>query len=117
MGRSRRGSKEYTKEQQLYHENQQLKREVARLRKRLARIELEYREQQTENTITEYFQQDKLKNDQKIKQKNQDWACWKCKLGHLQIIIYNKPTGTFYFRKCNKCENRTESKQYLTYIE
>jgi hypothetical protein len=117
MGKYRRGSKAYTKEQQLSHENQQLKREIAQLRKRLARIELD-RYEQIEKTITEHYQLDNPEEGQKILKKVKDeWLCFKCQLGHLQMIIYNKPDGTFYFRRCDKCSNRTKSQKYSTDIK
>lgn len=117
MGKSRYGNKEYTKEQRLFHENQQLKREIAQLRKRMARLDLD-RYENIKDTINEHYQEDNAEEGQKILKKVKDqWTCHKCFEGHLQMVVYNKVNETWYFRRCDKCENRTPSKKYSTDVK
>lgn len=117
MGKSRQDRNGYTKEQRLVHENQQLKREVARLRKNLAKLDLD-RYENVKDAINEHYQDDRAEEGQRILQKVKDqWLCHSCGIGHLQMIVYNKPGGTFYFRKCDKCAKRTAPKQYTTEVK
>lgn len=112
MGKSRRGDKEFSKEQKLVHENKQLKKQVASLRKELARIDLD-RYSSVKEMIEEHYQEDRAEEGQNILDRlKKEWACRECTEGQLEIILYNKLDSTWYFRKCNCCPNRTKSQRY-----
>ena len=115
MGKSKKSDKEYTREQRLSKENRQLKRELAHLRKQISRLDLEGLEaakqlnfdQEEKDRLNEVAGEpgavlDRLKKT---------WACSKCE-GYLEISLYSKCGQTWYFRKCNGCNNRTKGKRY-----
>lgn len=112
MGKSKRSDREYSKEQRLVKENKQLKQQVAQLRKQLARIDLD-RYSSVKEMIEEHYQEDKAQEGQDILEKlKKEWECHECHEGQLEIILYNKLDSTWYFRKCNSCNNRTKSQKY-----
>jgi cell division septum initiation protein DivIVA len=112
MGKSRRGEKEYSKEQRLVKENKQLKQQVAQLRKQLARLDLD-RYSSVKEIIDEQYEEDKKFDQADLLDKlKKEWKCRDCDEGHLEIVIYNKIDTTWYFRKCSDCSNRTKSQKY-----
>jgi hypothetical protein len=40
------------------------------------------------------------------------WACHKCDNGVMRLTIYTNREGSFYFRNCTQCSNRTKVKPY-----
>lgn len=113
MGKSRRGSKEFSREQALIYENKKLKKMISSLRKQLARIDLDRYEHVRDALEEHYSQEEERENAGAVldRLKNQ-WRCHSCNDGVLEIILYDRAGNTWYFRKCNKCEKRTPSKQY-----
>jgi hypothetical protein len=115
VGKSRRGDKEFTREQKLVHENKRLKKELAQLRKQLARIDLD-RYDTVREMIEEHYQEDKAQQGQEILENlKKTWACKECSDGHLEIFLYNKVGTTWYYRICSnapKCKNRTLAQKY-----
>lgn len=118
MGKTRRGHKEYSREQRLIHENQRLKRENARLRKHLAKIDLD-RYSQVKDILQEHYSQEEKETTtyEMLQRLKNEWACRECGTGHLEIMLYNKTSGTWYFRKCNNCSHRTKSQQYTPNVK
>lgn len=132
MGKSRRGHKELSKEQELKYENKefrrrerdkdnqilQLKREVSSLRKQLARLDLD-RHSYVKETLEEYYahEEEVVDNKRLINDLKKEWACKKCGVGYLEIILYNKIGETWYFRQCNQCVNRTKSQVYSPAVQ
>ncbi len=112
LGKSHRGSKEYTREQKLVNENKQLKRELSRIKKQLARIDLD-RYSTIKDMVEEHRMDNKLEcTEDLLESLKQQWKCHDCSEGYLEIIIYTKIGNPWYFRKCNFCVKRTRSKQY-----
>lgn len=117
MGKSRRGSKEITREQKLVKENRQLKRELAHLRKQISRLDLEGMETAKqmvfENEEKERLNQDIGEAGSSVDRLKEIWACNNdgCN-GYLEITLYSKMGETHYFRKCNSCAKRTKGKRY-----
>lgn len=116
MGKSRRGAKEFTREQRLNHENQRLKREIGRLRKELARMDLD-RYGTVKEIIEEQFQEERAAQGQQILENLKN--TWACSIegcgGHLEIFTFNKVGSTWYYRICSnapRCKNRTKSQKY-----
>lgn len=127
MGKTTRGHKEYSKEQELKHENRnlrnkvrelesenrQLRRQVSGSRKEIARLDLD------RHSYVSEIVQEHLANEE-AEQSAQDllhamkntWKCHECGNGHLEIHLYTRQDGTFYYRHCNNCENRTKSQKY-----
>lgn len=127
MGKTTRGHKEYSKEQELKHENRELRnrirelendvrqltRQTARTRKQFARMDLD-RHAYVQDIIQEHF------HNEEVEQNTQDmlaslknkWQCRECGTGHLEIFLYTRQDGTFYYRLCNNCPNRTKSQKY-----
>lgn len=115
MGKSRRGSREFNKEQRLANENRKLKREIQKLRKDLARLDLDRHE-----TVREMIEENVAQNPEQSGQEWLDslkktWACKECPDGHLQIFLFSKVGTTHYYRVCSNspiCRNRTKSQKY-----
>lgn len=116
MGKSRRGSKEITREQRLSKENKQLKRELAHLRKQISRLDLEgleaakqaINDQEEENRLNETMGEPNanLEHLKKV------WSCNSCSGGWLEITLYSKIGTTQYYRKCSNCDYRTKGQRY-----
>lgn len=112
MGRNTRGQKEFSKEQRLSHENQRLKKQVSSLRKQLAHLDLD-RHGYVKEIIEEHYQLEEAQEGQDILEKVQkEWECHECRAGFLEIYVYNKPDGTWYYRLCSNCPHRTASQKY-----
>lgn len=139
MGKSRRGSKELSKEQELKYEgkelrnhirdlegiirelekdNRNLRRQMAGSRKELAKIDLDrysyVREIVEEHLSLEEESMDSTRLLEKMKAK---WKCLECHSGHLEIILYTKMGQTWYWRQCSECENRTKSQPHHPGVE
>lgn len=127
MGKSRRGHKELSKEQELKYENKefrrrerdkdnqilQLKREVSSLRKQLARIDLD-RYSYIKDSLEEHYAQEEevVDNERLLADLKKSWLCKECGAGYLEVILYNKIGETWYYRQCNSCVHRTKSQRY-----
>jgi regulator of replication initiation timing len=112
VGKNRRGSKEYSKEQELVYENRKLRREIGHLRKQLARVDLD-RYTHVKDIIEKSYRMEEELEGQKILQRlRAEWKCHECERGFLQIVTYNRPDATFYYRLCNVCAHRTKSQRY-----
>lgn len=113
MGKTRRGEKEKSKERRLVHENQKLKREISSLRKQLARIDLD-RHDYVKNIVEEHYaKEDAEDNTHKMLESMKNyWKCHECKSGYLEINLYTRMDGVFYYRQCSECSNRTKSQKY-----
>lgn len=116
MAKNTRGSKEFTREQKLIKENRQLKRELGHLRKQISRIDFD-RIETVKQMCVDYEDSKKFKENvdeisSNIEDLRRQWACKNCEIGYLEITLYSKLGETFYFRKCNSCNNRTKGKRY-----
>jgi ribosomal protein S20 len=49
----------------------------------------------------------------------QKWKCHACGTGVMKLIVYTRPDGKWYLRKCNQqtCTNRTEAKRWHDEVE
>lgn len=113
MGKARRGDKERSREQELKYENQKLRREVSSLRKQLARIDLD-RYSHVREMVEEHLAQEdqEISTQDMLKSMKNEWQCHECGVGHLEITLYTRLDGTFYWRKCSNCPHRTKSQKY-----
>lgn len=113
MGKTRRGDKERSREQELKYENQKLRRTVSSLRKQLARIDLD-RYSHVRDMVEEHLadQEEVVTTEDMLKSMKNEWQCRECNGGHLEITLYGKMGQTWYFRKCNNCPHRTKSQIY-----
>jgi hypothetical protein len=121
VGKSRRGSKEFSREQELKHENQKLKRENGRLRKELARFDLD-RFNQIKEAIEESYQDERAQEGREIIEKlKKEWACKEPNCtGFLEIFTYNRAGETWYYRICSNspgCKNRTKAQKYCSDVK
>lgn len=114
MGKSRRGNREFTREQKLLNENKKLKRENAQLRKQVARMDLD-RFDSAKELIEEHYQEDMVSGQEILDNLKKTWACKECSDGHLEIFTYNKVGKVWYYRICSNaptCRNRTTAQPY-----
>lgn len=117
LGKSIRGSKEFSREQKLIHENQRLKRDNAKLRKQLARIDLD-RYETIREMIEDHGEENKSEfGAEFLENLKKTWLCDDCRNGHLEIILFNKLDSTYYYRKCSNCPNRTKSQKYSPSVQ
>lgn len=117
MGKSKRGDKEYSREQRLVQENRLLRKQLSSLRKQLARVDLD-RYQNLKETIEKHYREDQAQAGQEIIEKlKQEWQCMECKEGYLEILLFNKLDSTYYYRKCNTCSHRTKSQKYTPEVK
>lgn len=108
--------KDHSANQKLQHENKKLKRQLERLRKQLARVDLEVYTNIKE-AVEAQQREDILfkKEEADLKRKNllkQNWQCHQCGEDYLKLVIITRPDGTFYFRKCSNCTNKTRLKPF-----
>lgn len=112
MGKSRRGHKEYSREQRLIYENKKLKREIASLRKQMARLDLDRHSYVREIIEKAYELEDAQEGAQIVEKLKHQWKCRECHNGHLEICVYSRPDGPWYYRKCTNCSHRTKAQKY-----
>lgn len=112
MGKSKRGSKELTREQRLLNENKNLKKQLSQIRKQMARIDLD-RYDFVKEMLEEHGPESQPEfGSEFLENLKKKWLCNDCRQGHLEIITFNKIDSTFYYRKCTNCPNRTKSQKY-----
>lgn len=127
MGKTTRGQKEYSKEQELKHENRELRnyirqlendvrqltRQTARTRKQFARMDLD-RHAYVQEIVQEHYANEEVEQNTQdmLSSLKNKWQCRECGVGHLEINLYTRADGTFYYRHCNNCSNRTKSQRY-----
>lgn len=115
MGKTRRGGREFSREQKLVNENKRLKREIQTFRKQLARLDLDRHE-----TVREMIEENAIQNPEQSGQEWLDslkktWSCRECEDGYLQIFLFSKVGTMHYYRVCSNapsCKNRTKSQKY-----
>jgi hypothetical protein len=113
MGKTRRGHKEYSREQQLLHNNKKLKREIASLRKQLARVDLDRYNHIKDMIERSYQMEEELEGKEILEKLKKNWKCYECARGYMEIVLYNRPDSTWYYRHCTNCSHRTSSKRYV----
>jgi hypothetical protein len=106
--------KELTQLQSVRRENEKLKKEVASLRKQLARLDLD-RHSYVREIVEEHLSQEheETTTTQMLSSMKNEWQCHDCGTGFLEIHLYNRPDGTFYYRMCNNCKKRTTGQKYI----
>jgi hypothetical protein len=114
MGKRRSFDKEEARIDRLRQENKRLKHQISSLRKQLSRIDID-RYQNLKDLVESQARKDaeseKSLQNQKILEQ---WKCHSphCDGGHLFIIPVSRRDGVFYYRKCDKCPNRTKLQKY-----
>lgn len=119
MGKTRRGDKEFSREQKLLHENRRLKRELSTLRKQMARLDLD-RYSQVREIIENHYQEERQQEGKDILENlKKTWACRECNEGYLEIFCYTKINQTWYYRICNNpsCGHRTKAQKYTPSVK
>jgi hypothetical protein len=116
LGKSKRSDKIHTKEQKLLNDNKRLKQELSHLRKQIARLDngrLDTLRQIAEDVEESQKFEEKINNiNTDIESLKKEWKCHKCQEGILEIVLYSKLGLSYYYRKCNSCNNRTQGKRY-----
>jgi len=119
MGKSRRGTKEFSREQKLLNENKKLKQTIGQMRKHMARMELNRHDYESMKELMEEHQTEAepVFGANFLDNLKKTWLCNDCRQGHLEIILYNKIDNTYYYRKCSNCPNRTKSQKYSPNVQ
>ena len=118
MGKSRRGAKEFNREQRLIHENKKLKREISRLQKLLSRLDVD-RSDRIMKIVEDYYntEESEQRAEEALSKIKNEWKCDDCGIGYLEIIQYDRAGDTYYFRKCNNCPKRTKGQKYTPEVK
>jgi len=115
-GRPQKSDKEFSRVQKITHENNKLKEEIARYRKTIARIESGW----CQECLKKYDNSDPdLELPEPIIENPPETGrtCYKCQDGKLSIVKYFKISEQWYYRKCNKCPNRTRGKRLTSDVK
>lgn len=118
MGKSRRGQKERSREQELKYENSKLRRDVSSLRKQLARIDLD-RHSYVRDIVEEHLagEEQSIDSTHLLEKMKARWKCHECHEGHMEIFVYSKIGQPWYYRQCSNCPNRTKSQPHHKNVE
>lgn len=116
MGKSKRGGREFTREQRLVEQNRQLKQELTHLRKQISRLDSSridiVKEMCTDYEESRRFDGNMNRMSPNLESLKKEWSCKNCSEGFLEIHLYSKLEKVFYYRKCNNCRNRTLGQRY-----
>jgi predicted RNase H-like nuclease (RuvC/YqgF family) len=134
MGKSTRGIKEFSKEQETKHENRELRKQIRELeienrnlrrrfagtRKEFARMDLD-RHAYVKDIIEEHLadDQESMDSTQLLEKMISKWRCHEpgCS-GHLEVVKFSTyGDQTRYYRQCNECSNRTKGKPWHQGVE
>lgn len=117
MKRRKFNHKEEDSLQKLKRENDRLKKQVSSLRKQIARIDIN-RFENLQEILHKHDQieaEEVLENDKKQLEKK--WKCYECVDGVLRLKVFERQDGIVYFRKCDKCNNRTKLQKWNKDVE
>ncbi len=117
MKRRNFNHKEQDSLQKIKHENEKLKRTVSSLRKQIARIDISRMENLQE--IVHKYTQDVEASEilAKDTKKEQRWKCHDCEDGIMRLKVFERQNGIVYYRKCDKCDNRTKLQKWNKNVE
>lgn len=116
-GRRSVGDGELRDNQRLKLENQKLKKQISSLRKQLSRIDID-RYQSLKDIIEAHDEQDEqFDTTIALDDLKHKWECHKCSRDYLRLVIVPRVDGTFYFRRCPTCMNKTKLKKYTEDVE
>lgn len=109
--------KEWSEVQGLKAENRKLRRQISKLRKVIDRLDIE-RYQHLKDLLEAHEKEDnKQIYEQQQKNLEKRWECYECGEGILRIIIYNRPDGPHYQRRCDNCGQKTRVKPFHKDVE
>ena len=111
MGKQKK-LKEFDELQRLKYENKKLKKQISQLRKQLAKIDVD--RYQNLKELVEAQQKEDKELEEKIKREKlkEKWKCYECKEGYLRLMIFHRPDGDFYYRRCTRCGHKTKLQRY-----
>lgn len=46
-----------------------------------------------------------------------NWECHQCHNDVIRLVVFDRIDGTFYFRRCSSCGNKTKVKKYNDKVE
>lgn len=112
MSKNKYCDRDFNLLEKLKQENKQLKQNIKALRRQLQRNSF-YEYENVKNLLDNKYQEEETVNKKDLLKSLQDqWICYNCNSGVLEIIIYSKINDTYYIRKCNNCNYRTQGKKY-----
>lgn len=115
MGRGNRRAAhdgELKEVQRLKLENQKLRKQIGKLRKELSKIDID-RYQSLRDLVEAQDRQDEdFDRNIELDKLKEKWQCHTCGRDHLRLIMVPRLDGTFYFRRCPTCGNKTRLKKY-----
>jgi hypothetical protein len=117
MGKSRNYDREFRLIDKLKHENKVLKKELSRLTKELVKTNSRY--EGLDDLVQQQYEEEYPDTGARIAKEAEDskWMCHKCNNDILKIIILNRADGTYYFRKCGSCPNKTKLQRYNDHVK
>jgi Zn finger protein HypA/HybF involved in hydrogenase expression len=116
-GHKAKSDTELSEIRRLKLENQKLKKQMSQLRKQLSRIDID-RYSNLKNILETQIAEDSGFNTKIELEKLKDkWLCHTCKEDYMRVIIVPRIDGTFYFRRCPSCHNKTKLKPYTDEVD
>lgn len=110
----RKESNELTR---LKKENKLLKRQNARYKKLLQRLDHERFMNIQEAIDAQKKEENELQKELKAISLEERWKCFDCGKDYLRLVVFNRPDGSFYFRRCPTCGRKTKRKRLIGNIE
>lgn len=117
MGKSRIGGQDFELLDRLKKENRELKRQLKALRKSLDRIDYQHLNDLIEAQEAAHIVETPVEYKSKTERNEERWKCFSCTDGVLRLVIFQKPGGALYFRRCDCCGKRTKAQKYHDGIE
>ena len=119
MGRSRRpkSDSEIKENHRLKLENQKLKKQISKLRKELSRIDIDRYAHLRDLIESQDREDESFDSKAELEDLKRKWECHTCGKDFLRLILVPRLDGTFYFRRCPTCFNKTKMKKYTSGVE
>jgi rubrerythrin len=119
MGKSHRpkNDTELSEIRRLKLENQKLKKQMGKLRKQLSRIDIDRYSNLKDMIEAQAYEDDTFDAKVELEELKNKWICHSCKEDYLRVTIVPRADGTFYFRRCPSCLNKTKLKRYTDEVD
>ena len=119
MGKGRRsvGDGEIRDNKRLKLENQKLRKQISSLRKQMSRIDIDRYQNLKDIIEAQEVEDDSFDTVIALDELKRKWECHGCQTDYLRLVVVPRIDGTFYFRRCPTCKNKTKLKKYTDEVE
>ena len=119
MGRKNHNrEKEWSELEKYKAREKKYKREIARLRKIVQKLQDEHEMRGSLELVDVQRKEDKqIHETEKGIELKEKYKCFKCEEGVMVLSIFRRLDGTFYYRRCHVCGNKTRMKKHNNKVE